>query len=349
MTGLTPFGRFRFHRGQVLAACVDAREPLRLPLQCANCLAESTQAVRCSAPNSERSTILVPYCSRCYRVLEAAKTHIAFAVAASLLLGIAVLVGVPLFGWDIPVWAYVALAFVGGGLPLFLTWTLRPLPLEGQTSRDLAVWWRAGVIVGTNTQWMETLARDNHGQVKLLHGRTRLWTWPTCSGALLLPIVAFALYQLLFPTVAVLNLAAGEFDLFVDGRKKATIGVSSLESADALLFVTVPAGRRYLEARLVADGERVQSAHVNVDAWGHYLFAPGAHGHCFWIESAAYGRSVAKTMKRPLGVKDGFMVLPDHIDTWFAANPPANEDTRSSGGEMVALRHGRCGEQKLSP
>lgn len=339
-----PSGRWVFNRRQPLTLCRVAADPVRLPLECANCLEPSTQAVRCAVSGAATSTVLVPYCSRCHKALEAGKTRVTVAVCSSLVLGAGALLGVPLAAWDVSKLGYVFVTALASSLPLLLGLLFRPGTAEGQTSPDVAVWASARAMVGTNQRWMNQLAVDNNGEVTNGVGWTNLWTWPIGSGSVLLSLLAFGLYKVFYPTIVVLNLSVGEFELWVDGHKKATVGVSSLESHAAATWVTLPVGQHRLEVRLIGEGAPVRPVDVNIDALGSYLFAPGAVGHCFWTEAAAYGKTETHTTKRRLGGKDGFIVLPSTIDTWFAPNPPGNDDRHSSGGEMVALRHGRCSE-----
>lgn len=338
-------GHWTLNDKQPLTAWATASEPLRVPFACANCLAPSTHTARCKLPGKAASAaLLIPYCSRCYKSLEAAKTRVVFGVCASLGCALVALLAVPLSAWDLSMGLYAALVLVASLAPLILAFVVRPAPLEGQTSSDIAVWAEARVIVGTNARWMTELASGPGGVPETRAGRTRMWKWPTWSSVVLSPIVALAVYPLFYPPVMVLNLSVGEFTLLVDGRRKVTVGVTSLESATAASRITLPVGHHRLEARLSADGELLQAAEVNVDALGLYLFAPGADGHCFWTETSRYGKQRTEPAKRRLGGKDGFFVLPSRIDTWFAPNPPTNDDSRSSGGEMVALRHGRCSD-----
>lgn len=338
-------GQWARNEKQPLTVWTTATEPLRVPLSCANCLAASTHVSRCKLPGKPASAaLLIPYCSRCYKALEVAKTRVVSAVCASFGCALVALLAVPLSAWDLSMGAYATLVFVASFVPLALVFAVRRAPLEGQTSSDIAVWGERQAIVGTNAQWITELAEGGDGTLHTRTGRTRTWTWPTWSSVVLSPVVALAVYPLFYPSVMVLNLSEGEFTLFVDGRAKVTVGVSSLESATAASRITIPVGHHHFEARLVADGELIRAANVKVDALGLYLFAPGANGHCFWTETSTYGKVQTEPTKRRLGGKDGFFVLPSRIDTWFASNPPNNDDTRSSGGEMVALRHGRCSE-----
>jgi hypothetical protein len=122
-----------------------------------------------------------------------------------------------------------------------------------------------------------------------------------------------------------------------------------LESVNAGVRIPLSAGPHVIEARPepmdVSAPEGPFRVEVDVDAGGEYLFAPGAVGYCFWLERTAYGVRGGKSRVQPLGGKDGFFRLPAAVDTWFASNPEPNSDTVSTGGEMVAVRHGRCSDK----
>jgi hypothetical protein len=345
MNWRSSFGQWTLNRRQVLTECVVGAEPLKLPVECANCMQPSTVAVRCAgARGSATPALLVPYCSRCYKSLEAGKTRVTLAVCASVLCGVGALLAVPLCALDISRWSYTCLILLASCIPVVVGVALRAKLANGQTASDLAVWFRARTLVGTNASWMAALVANNGGTISSSSGWSQLWTWPAWAASVLLTILAWASYRLFYSMIVVLNLAQGEFQLLVDGRHKVTVGVSSLESADAAVHLTIPAGRHRLEARATAEGELLQAAEVDIDALKQYLFAPGATGQCFWTETVSYGKTQADSEKRRLGSKDGLFVLPARIDTWFASNPPNNDDTFSSGGEMVALRHARCSD-----
>lgn len=339
-----PFGQWVLNRKQPLTTWSFDGQPC-VPLACANCEQPSSQAVRCVSKASGAS-LLVPYCSRCHKTLEAGKTRIVLAVCGALLAGLGALLAIPLCGLNVSAGVYALTIGLVSSVPLLCGALLRPQFVDGQTSADVAVWFNARELVGTNIRWMQSLALGNNGHVGARWGRTNLWRWPTSSVPALFVALAFAVYGLFYPTLVVLNLSPGEFDLWVDGEKRVTVGVSSLESADAARRLALPAGYHRLEAKLTADGELVQAANVYVEALGLYLFAPGASGQCFWTEVSSYGKHRTNDGKHRLGAKDGFIALPRQIDSWFTPNPAVNQDRFSSGGEMVALRHGPCAEQR---
>jgi hypothetical protein len=270
---------------------------------------------------------------------------------------------------------YGAMVAVGAAIPPLLVWLLsRRRELEpGQTGAEVALWWDKTGIAGTNSTWILELAALNRGgndtesqggakmpasdQVpapNYVAGLTavhplkapRAFAWHGAVLPLTFAAISPSIFQWLFPTLVVLNLSPSEFDLVVDGTSRGMIGVTSLESTSAATRVALGAGSHVLEAR--PRGEAVEApttsyrTTVTIEAGQEYLFAPGSDGYCFWLERTAYGSSGSKSRTQTLGGKDGFFRLPSPIDTWFGANPAPNADRVSTGGEMVALRQGRC-------
>jgi hypothetical protein len=84
----------------------------------------------------------------------------------------------------------------------------------------------------------------------------------------------------------------------------------------------------------------------------HHMFVFDEHhtredilrgGHCFWLESTAYGRAEVDGARRlALSRKQHFWVLPLVVDSWFSENPAQSDDQRSTGGVLTALRQAPC-------
>jgi len=312
--------------------------------------------------------------------LEQWKTRQAVGLGVSVLVGLGLLLGLPLVPASFGMFSYGAVVTLGAALPLVLVWLIerRRVADAEQTSAEVALWWDREGIAGTNVDWITELATLNaveegvarttsegepvgapHGVARAEAGDVAVAPTPVVAGArprpstaygLVLPVtfaaISPSLYQWLFPTLIVLNLSPTAFELVVDGANRGVVGVTSLESTSAATRLSLGAGNHVLEARPRGESldESAQTYRVNVslEPGEEYLFAPGSDGHCFWLERTVYGRADSKARKQPLGGKDGFFRLPSSIDTWFAANPEPNSDRVSTGGEMVALRQGRC-------
>lgn len=354
---------------------------LRLPAGCANCGQLAGASTRLAPPWGVKGrAILVPQCARCARRFEQWKTRQAVGLGISVLLGLGLLLGLPLAQIPLGMFGYGVLVTFGATLPLVLVWLVdrRRVAEPDQTSAEVALWWDRNGITGTNREWITELAILNSAKEDV--ERTTNGSVPTAAPSgvtpsvagdlgpaptppiaevsprplslqrLVLPVTFAAIspsvYQWLFPTLVVLNLSPTEFELVVDGATRGVVGVTSLESTSAATRLSLGAGHHVLEARprgeSLEDVAQTYRVNVSLQPGEEYLFAPGSDGHCFWLERTVYGRADGKARKQPLGGKDGFFRLPSSIDTWFAANPEPNADRVSTGGEMVALRQGRC-------
>lgn len=354
---------------------------LRLPATCANCSAPAGSSARLHAPWGVKGRpVLVPYCARCAQRLEQYRTRNAVALGASFLVGLVLLLGLPLVPARLTMFTYGAIVVVGAAAPQVVVWLVgrRRGPEPGQTAAEVALWWDKGGMGGSNSTWMAEFASLNptpsHPNVSDQSGTGAAMKTPrsgpapgdsTFGHAVVIPLtgprplgwhgwvlpltfaaISPSLFQWLFPTLIVLNLSPSEFDLFVDGRNRGVVGVTSLESASAATRIPLGAGPHVLEARPRGEGVEaapsIYGANVALEAGNEYVFAPGSEGYCFWLERTTYGSAGGKSRTQPLGGKDGFFRLPSPIDTWFGANPQPNADRLSTGGEMVALRQGRC-------
>lgn len=320
---------------------------LALPNRCANCGEPGGASVRLQPPLGKPwRPVLAPHCSRCARRLEQRKTRHILAAAAGFFVGLALLLGLPLTRSMLGMVTYCAIATLGSVVPFGVAWWMsrRVVSEPGQSAPEVAIWWDKRGLRGTNQAWFEELATLNGGAVQASENvRPIVWAGLIVPATLL--AVAPTAFQWLFPIVTVLNLSPVDFELVVDGTSHGVVGVTSLESTSAGKRVALGAGSHVLEARAI-DGESGETYRVEavVEAGEEYLFAPGATGYCFWLERNVYGARDGKSHVHPLGGKDGFFRLPSIVDTWFAPNPEPNSDRRSSGGEMVAVRHGRCAE-----
>lgn len=131
--------------------------------------------------------------------------------------------------------------------------------------------------------------------------------------------------------------------LFIDGKLRATLPTTSLETPRAGLVLRLRPGRHVLLVRTL-EGAEIEKLTPDLSPNGRYLFAPGESDQCFWIEHTAYGQALPE---RPplqrLPPEQHLWVIPEEIDAWFFPTPPASSDHRSSGGTRTAIRQARCG------
>jgi hypothetical protein len=324
---------------------------LVLPESCVNCGEPSGASFRLEPPLGRPwRSVLAPHCARCARRFERYKTRQAVALGSAVLAGLVMLLGLPLVGGRATLFTYCLLVTGAAVVPLVIASfaTRRAVREAGQTAPEVAIWWDKRGLNGTNGEWFSALANQNQGERR--SGKSlRLPPWPHVFVPATLVAVSPTVYQWLYPTLVVLNLSPSQFDLAVDGVVRASIGVTSLESVNAGVRVPVSAGPHVIEARPevteASAADELFRVEVDLEAGGEYLYAPGADGYCFWLERTAYGAQASKSRVQPLGGKNGFFRLPAAVDTWFASNPEPNSDNISTGGEMVAVRHGRCSDK----
>jgi hypothetical protein len=210
-----------------------------LPQHCANC---GDVAGQCTKEQQRGHTLLVPYCTRCFLALEREKTRLFFAAVSSVLVAATLLLTVPRLWPSAGVVPYGAMALLGAALPVLVALLVERLPAEGQTSGGRAVWWLGPhAIACTNADWAGALTNQN--EVKAAPARAReSFPWPLLTG----PALALALAPLSFafqhPKVVILNLGLEPFDLLVDGRAVAEVGVTSLESPASGVHVRLGSG-----------------------------------------------------------------------------------------------------------
>ena len=314
-----------------------------LPETCA-CCGDLAPASRLESRATGES-LIVPYCTACLRHAQATRTRALAVTLASTLLALCFAAGLPLaFPWlsSAPL---VAITVLGSLLPLVFAQVIPRSHRAPHSSWGRAVWWTAqGQIACSNPSWGEQFAALNGTTAKRASQREpRISPW-MITGPVLAVLSAPFLHWLHHPLVRVINLTEVDLIVLADGHVLAELWPSSAESPQAGVEVRVPAGRRLLEAK-DRRGRLVSQDNVVIHSGRHHLYAPGPHPYCFWIETVGYGRGAPEEPAiEPLPEGRGFWVLPPGIDTWFRPNPHAAEDRRASGGQLSALRQGRCSE-----
>lgn len=335
--------RFAFERRQRVAVFVVLvpEVGLQLPTSCAACLQPAAHAV---AEKHRERTVLVPYCAACRDALARTVSFRLAAVVAAVLLAVTWALVLPRLWPGLTPGAYTAVVAAVAALPGFLTLVIGPAARQGSSAPGRAAWWWGpNHLACVTRRWAGELASLNASEVQAAGRRWSPTPWLAVFGVpLLSAAVAPLAYAYLFPALIVLNLSAGPAALFVDGRELGLVDSTSLESPSAGLRVRVATGQHLLELRTLADDHPVAPRRVHVEPGGQYLYAPASEGVCFWLEYDAYGRRARERRRVPLSPDSEFWRLPARIDTWFADNPPAGADARSSGGTMLALRHAPC-------
>jgi hypothetical protein len=165
-------------------------------------------------------------------------------------------------------------------------------------------------------------------------------------GPLVALVAAHFAYVTYHPELRIVNLGASRIEVALDGARIASVDATSNESPSAGALVRVPAGHHVLSASTATDHVEVARTEVDLQSGATHLFAPGAEGTCFWLETTGYGAErLQKPSYQPLSSADHFWLLPDGIDRWFAANPaPSERESHSSGGLLTALRQAPCSE-----
>jgi hypothetical protein len=285
--------------------------------------------------------LFVPYCDRCLRHASAGATRALAATLASLLVAVTLALGVSLVWPHASLASQVGLCAIGACLPLLVRAVGRA-PRSPHTARERAVWWRRdGTLACTHPRFAEALARQTGTEApRAAKLREVTWTPWMAAGPVIAVIAGASTWYLEHPLMRVINLSDARLTIEIDDRVVAVVDPTSAESPAAGSEIRVPAGAR----RLVAKGPAgpIADARVTLEAGATHLYAPGSDGFCFWLEQDAYGRAEVVSGIEPLAGDLRLWVLPRRIDTWFAPNPPATEDRRSSGGSLVALRQARC-------
>lgn len=320
-------------------------EGLILPAGCA-CCGDVAGSSRVEVRSSDGGSLIVPYCTDCQRHASAVTTRTLAVTFASCLLA-ATLAGVlPLLAETQGLFLYGALVLGGALFPIVvaLLWPRRVAP--GHTTAGRAVWWLAdGELCCTNARWAAELAVESGTEPKWQRVGERVLSPWMLSGVVLSLGAAPFVFWLYHPLVRVVDLTGSRIEVRLDGRAVGSVQPTSAESPAAGVELRLPAGRHLLESR-DPQGKLVAKASVFIRSGAEHLYAPGADGYCFWLETNGYGKAGAYgPVVRPLAGAARFWALPVDVDTWFSPNPaPSRDDVRSSGGELTALRQSRCSD-----
>lgn len=323
-----------------------------LPSACACCGGEAARSdvARLSSGGHE---LIVGYCDECRKHQGSERARRLSAVLASSLLGLACALLLPLASPPRSLVALGALTFVAALLPVVvvLFWRRRSRP--GHAADGAAVRFvGAREVLCADERWALELARLNGTTRTLAPWRESRFSRVMLAPPLLSPLLALLLANALAPVVRVVNLSGDEIVVEVDGVRRANVLPTSIESPAAGKELRVAAGEHDLSARSL-DGRMLETAHVVIDSGRAHLFAPASEGHCFWLETTAYGRTGkpepprdgAKELpvREPLEGPPHFWSLPTDLGGWFSAPPEAaTTEARWTGGAITVLRYGPC-------
>jgi hypothetical protein len=321
-----------------------------VPGVCA-CCAEPASSSKVERELVGSRSLIVPYCTRCLRHASARTTRGLSAFVASVLISVTLAFGLPLAWQRAPLLVAVLLTLALSFVPLGIRMLGPRKPSSGHSAVERAVWWEPdGTVACTHARWAEQLARSAPGsEVSAADVRERRFAPWFAAGPLVAVIAGASGWIVHHPLVRVLNLGDSRMTVLVDGRPVASVDPTSAESPSAGVELRMPTGEHRLVA-LGADGSTLADSTVVLRSGSRHLYVPAAPAYCFWLEETHYGRETESPDRvEALEGQPGFWVLPDGIDTWFAPNPPpAAEDSRSSGGALLALRQARCEQAPAS-
>lgn len=319
--------------------------PLVLPEACACCFEPPSHRV--AVAHARFGSLLVGYCDECAEHQSSSAARELGLGLASLLLGLALAAALPLV-W--PRLSLIGLLLAVGfcsALPLGALLLPRRAPHAPHSARGPAVFSdQTGELCCSSSRYAECVAELNGGALRARSLRERRPSAWLCAGPLLALGAAWLSFLVFHPLLRILNLGPERAEVALDGQRLTFVDPTSNESPRAGALLRVPAGAHTLVARSAVDGAELERVSVELRSGSVHLFAIGAEGTCFWLETTGYGREQrAAPSFEVLRSGERFWVLPAGIDGWFAPNPPASDaNSRSSGGLLTALRQAPCAE-----
>lgn len=321
---------------------VSRPEMFLAPQACACCLAAAAQTLRVRSNTGD--SVSIHYCDDCARHASADRTRTLSVCLASAILGITVAFSGPVIVPSLtPLWLSVV-ALLGASFPVVLALFWRRSVEPGHASCGAAVWWLKKHHLYCDSERFARMAARKNG-LNLTNAVP--WFVRMKSWYLLGPIATLALLSVSIvfntATVRALNLTDSEYTLVVDGRVLGSIERTSAESPEAGREFRLGAGERQFTA--ISDaGDVLFDRTVTLVGGAQHLYAPASPHTCFWLEFTSYGRQKLTGPPRlALPPEAGFWYLKEPVDTWFAPSPlPVEDDDRSSGGRLIALRQSPC-------
>jgi hypothetical protein len=320
-----------------------------LPASPASCACCGQTAARTRVETCESRQILVPYCESCQRHAAFSDTRRLSAVLAGALGALIAAGSAMLIGVDDP-WLVLAGALaVALVLPAGVLVLLGKRLELGHVSRGRAVvWLSANRVFCARSEWGRELAEKLVLPVRASRRSLEWSRWLLAPAAGVL-VVAALWFGFGRGAVLIVNLTDRTLVVYTGTTKLATVLPTPTEARSAGVRIALRSGRHVLGVRSL-DGVERQRVEVSIAPGADYLFAPGDHQRCFWVETTHYGRERASAPEvTGLAGEGRFWRLPSGIDTWFAANPAQpSEDFGTSGGSMRALRQGAACPPQLA-
>lgn len=316
-----------------------------LPEECACCGAPATHRLAARRPEA---SLLVGYCDECAEHQASNGSRVLAISLSSLLLALVGAAGLPLLAPNLG-WPELSLLVLALSLLPLLALLLRmaPAPEPHACPGPAVTWGKAGDLVCAAPRYAERLAALNGGltlrPIEIRERKASAWL---CAGPVLGVTAACSAFFIYHPLLRILNLGPVPVEVAFDGQRLVAVDATSNESPAAGALLRVPAGAHVLSMTSLIDGSALGHVSVDLHSGAVHLFAIGAEGICFWLETNGYGREQrVQPSYQPLSSADHFWALPGGIDTWFAANPQAADpNARSSGGLLTALRQAPCTE-----
>lgn len=292
------------------------------------------------SPSGDK-TIQIPYCEACRgRMASHTATHLG-AVLASMLLGVAGCLFMPLLPW-VPRTAAVSIAVVLALVPWVLEkiWLIATQIRGGYAQR--AAYLCSEGITCLNVDWAGAMGRHLDLPVRFRRGGWVAAVGWSAAGVIIAATATPSLHDAFHCETRIVNLTEDELVIAVDGHLLASLKATSQENPLAGAVVRLASGTRHVVARR-HDGSIVHEATIQVRAGQTYFYAP-AHpsSTCFWIERAGIGRSKTdKLAQEFLSPINEFWELPVAINVWFT---PAigHRPEPFTGGVVTSLRQGPC-------
>jgi len=264
---------------------------------------------------------------------------------ASLLVGLAASVFVPMLPW-VPKLVAVAGAAAIAGLPYLAYVILQTVAAQHGVRDDVAVIPAATGLICLNEGWAKALSEQLGSSYEPTSVRTHLVASWAFGGLVIAGLLTPWLYDSFHPVLRLVNLTESVLTISVDEHFLANVEPTQAENPRAGIFTNLAAGHHVLSARR-ADGLVVQRVTADVLAGQTHLFAPARpKGACFWVERSAVGRnSEGRSTREVLEGESGFWVLPTEIDVWFG--PAQGSVTQfGTGGVVTSLRQGVCSDAR---
>jgi hypothetical protein len=319
--------------------------PTLLPEECACCGELATH--RLALGRKDGVSVLVGYCDECAEHQAGASSRVLALALASLILALVGAAGLPLLAPKLGLFALSLGVCALSLLPLLgLLFPPRPVVLPHAARGPAVLWAGADRLWCASPRYAERVAELNAGEQRDEPLRERLGSAWLSAGPVIGIGAACLSFFVYHPLLRIINLGTVRIEVAIDGQRLVAVDPTSNESPAAGALLRVPAGEHSLSVSSTVDGAALGRVQANFHSGAVHLFAFGANDTCFWLETTGYGQEqLAARSYQPLQSAEHFWVLPGGIDTWFAANPLApDQSSHSSGGLLTALRQAPCAE-----